>query len=662
MRPPRVAAAAAHAEDGVVRVNDARLLMLQFVVAVAVVALSVQLVRMHLVELPIPPAGSDALSVREIPIEAPRGLVLDRDGEVLARNVPLFTVAVVPGELPTDAAGRRSALLAVEQQTGVPLRTLERAMVTGLATIDPLVPVEVYRGFNLQDAIALRAALAATPGVRVQTRAMRLYSGGELLGHVLGHVGPIPAEGAEEYLAAGYRLDERVGQSGVEAVYESELRGQLGHRVVLADPTGREVEHLTQVDAVAGADLVLSIDVDLQRATTEALEQGLDAGLEAALSLEIRHDQPLERIGAAVVIDVRTGELLAMVSSPSYDANTFSGLDPDADTVALLTDAGRPLVHRAFQEVRSPGSIFKPLVGAAALQEGIATPLTQIRSTGSLTVRSIYDPDVIYVFKDWTVHGVLDFYGGLVRSSDVYYYYLAGGYDDPDDETSFEGLGVERVARYGREFGLGAPTGLDLPGEAGGLMPDREWKEATYGEPWVLGDTYTLGIGQGYLTVTPLQMAVAAAAIANGGEVLVPRVARGFRMGDEVQLLPREVAGLLPIDAEHLAVVREAMKRTADGPLGTARRGEPEGITIGGKTGTAEFGPQHPDDEFDTHGWFIAFAPYDEPEIALAVYLNHGSGALHAAPVAHDILYAYFNPPTAQVGTLASPDTTGGAP
>lgn len=640
--------------------NDARLLILQFVVAVALVALSVQLVRMHLVDLPIPPAGSDALSVREIPIEAPRGLVLDRDGEVLARNVPLFTVAVVPGELPTDAALRRSALLAVEQHTGVPLRSLERAMTTGLATIDPLVPVEVYRGFDLQDAITLRAALAATPGVRVQTRAMRLYSGGDLLGHVLGHVGPIPAEGAEEYLAAGYRLDERVGQSGVEAVYEWELRGQLGHRVVLADPTGREVEHLTQVDAVAGADLVLSIDVDLQRATAEALEQGLDAGLEAALSREVRHDQPLERIGAAVVIDVRTGELLAMVSSPSYDANTFSGLNPDADTVALLTDEGRPLVHRAFQEVRSPGSIFKPLVGAAALQEGVATPSTRIRSTGALTVQSIYDPDVTYTFRDWTAHGVLDFYGGLVRSSDVYYYYLAGGYDDPDG-TSFEGLGVERLAQYVRQFGLGAPTGLDLPGEAGGLVPDSDWKRDTYGEPWVLGDTYTLGIGQGYLTVTPLQMAVAAAAIANGGEVLVPRVARGFRVGDHVELLPREVAGLLPVDRDHLDVVREAMKLAADDPLGTARRGEPEGVTIGGKTGTAEFGPQHPDDEFDTHGWFIAFAPYDEPEIALAVYLNHGSGALHAAPVAHDILYAYFNPPTPQVGTLASPDTTGGA-
>ena len=641
--------------------TDARLWALQLTVAVALAALAVQLVRTQLVELPVPTEGSDALSVRDLPLEAPRGLVLDRDGEVLARNVPLFTVAVVPGELPSEGAARHAALITVEEHTGVPLRTLERAINTGLATIDPLVPVEVHNGFGLQEAITLRAALAGTPGVLVQTRAMRRYSGGDLLGHVLGHVGPIPAESADDYLGEGYRLDERVGQSGVEAVYEAELRGELGRRVILADPTGREVDELTRVDPVAGADLVLSIDLDLQRATAEALERGLDAGMEEALSLEVRHDQPLDRIGAAVVMDVRTGELLALVSSPSFDANAFSGLDGDVEAVALLNNEGRPLVHRAYQEVRSPGSIFKPLVGAAALQEGVATPSTRIRSTGALTVTSIYDPSVTYTFLDWTVHGVLDFYGGLVRSSDVYYYYLAGGYEGPDG-PSFEGLGVERIAQYVRQFGLGGPTGLDLPGEAGGLVPDSEWKEETYGEPWVLGDTYTLGIGQGYLTVTPLQMAVAASAIANGGDVLVPRVARGFRVGEDIEFLPRQLAGSLPIETEHLDVVREAMKQTADGPLGTARRGEPEGVTIGGKTGTAEFGPQHPDDEYDTHGWFIAFAPYEEPEVAVVVYLNHGSGALQAAPVAREIFEAYFSKSTAQVGILSASEAEGGAP
>ena len=478
---------------------------------------------------------------------------------------------------------------------------------------------------------------------------------------MLGHVGAVPAESAGEYLDAGYRLDERVGRSGVESVYEERLRGEPGRRVVLADPTGREVEHLTEVAAVAGSDLILSIDLDLQRAVAAALERGLDAGLDAALSLPVRHGEPLERVGAAVVMDVRTGELLALVSSPSYDSNAFSGLDPNADAAALLTHEGRPLVHRAYQEVRAPGSIFKPLVGAAALEEGVATPSTRIRSTGAITVRSIFDPDVTYTFRDWTVHGVLDFHGGLIRSSDVYYYYLAGGYDEPGGE-SFEGLGIERIARYVRAFGLGAPTGLDLPGEAGGLVPDDAWKLATFGEPWVLGDTYTLGIGQGYLAVTPVQMAVATAALANGGEVLVPRVARGFRVGGGVELLPPQAAGTLPVAAQHLDVVREALRRAAE-PGGTAWRGQPEGVSIAAKTGTAEFGPPHPDDEFDTHGWYIAFAPYEQPEIAVVVYLNHGSGALHAAPAAREMLEAYFyGPGGARVGSVEAAAGADGAP
>ena len=641
--------------------TDARLWTLRVAVAVTLGVLAVQLVRVQLAEQIEIPSITDPLGVRGLRIEAPRGLVFDRDGEELARNVPLFSIAVVPDELPTDSAARRAALLAVERHTGVSLARLEHLLSTGLATIDPLVPVEVHSGFDRDEAIMLRAALSAVPGVRVLSRAMRSYGGGDLLGHVLGHVGPITREGAEEYLAAGYPLNARVGQSGVEAVYESELRGEPGQRLMLADPSGRGVEDLIEIAPSAGVDLVLSIDLDLQRATSEALERGLDAGVEAALSRPIRHDQALERVGAAVVMDVRSGELLALVSIPSYDPNAFSGLADGADTAALLNSAVRPLIHRAYQEVRSPGSTFKPLVGLAALEEGVATPATRIRSTGQIRVQSIYDPSVFYTFRDWTAHGTLDFYGGLIRSSDVYYYYLAGGYDGPDG-PSFDGLGVERIATYIRTFGLGAPTGLDLPGEAGGLVPDSEWKEATVGEPWVLGDTYTLGIGQGYLTVTPLQMAVATAAIANGGEVLVPRVARGFRVGDELELLPREVAGVLPIAPEHLEVVREALRRTADPPLGTARRGEPEGISIGGKTGTAEFGPRHPDGELDTHGWFIAFAPYEEPEVAVVVYLGHGSGALDAGPVAREIFEAYFAPETAQVGSLTGPDGPGSRP
>ena len=628
--------------------NGGRLRALQLAAAIGLVALALQLVRAQLLEPFAFDDGSGGQRVRNLPVEAPRGLVLDREGVVLARNVPAFGVVVVPGELPADEPQRRAVLLAAERTLGVSFASIERLLGEGLATVDPFAPVTLRGGLDREQAIALRAALAGLPGLHVATRPMRVYEGGELLPQVLGHVAPIPAEEVERYLAAGYELDARAGQSGVELTYEDVLRGEAGNRLVLADAAGRELLRLGEVEPRPGTDLVLSIDLELQRSAAAAVARGIEAGVEFALTRSVRHGDPLERSGAAVVMDVRSGELLALVSIPSYEANAFSGREAGAGVVELLGDETRPLVHRAYQEVQSPGSIFKPLVGAAALEEGVATPSTRITSTGAITVRSVFDPSVTYTFRDWAAHGTLDFAGGLVRSSDVYYYYLSGGYGAGGQQL-FEGLGVERIARYVRAFGLGAPTGLDLPGEAGGLVPDIAWKEATVGEPWVLGDTYTLGIGQGYLTVTPLQMAVATAALANGGEVLVPRVVRGLRSGHELQPTAREVAGELPIAAEHLDVVREALRRTAD-PGGTATRGEPAGLTIAGKTGTAEFGRAHPDGGFDSHGWFLAFAPYEEPEIAVVVYLAHGVGATHAAPVAREILEAYFgrrSPPSA---------------
>ena len=620
--------------------SDQRVRVLQAVALLLLAGLSVQLVRVQLVDPPELVPGSRGERIRSLPVEPPRGLVIDRNGVIVARNVPGFSLAIVPGELPADEAERRAALLEVERQLAIPFAEIERLLGEGLATIDPFAPVTLRGGFDRAAAIALRAALADVPGVHVRAQPVRVYDGGDLLAHVLGYVGPIASGEVKGYLEDGYPLDARVGHSGVELVYEAELRGEPGRRLVLADPAGRELRSLGEDPASAGADVMLSIDLRLQRAAAAALADGIARGIEFPLEKEIRHDGPLERSGAAVLLDVRSGELLALVSYPSYDANIFSG-ELDAEAVAeLLVDEARPLINRGFMEVGAPGSIFKPLVGAAALEEGVATPSTRITSTGSISVQSVYDPAVVYTFKDWAAHGTLDFYGGLVRSSDVYYYYLAGGYARGGQQL-FEGLGADRIAKYVRAFGLGAPTGLDLPGEASGLVPDRDWKSETIGEPWVLGDTYIFGIGQGYLTVTPLQMAVATAALANGGDVLVPRVVSALRVDGVTQRLEPEVASTLPIDDEHLGVVREALRRAAD-PGGTARRGEPEGVSIGGKTGTAEFGRQHPDGEFDSHAWFLGFAPYDDPQVAVVVYLNHGVGATHAAPVAREILEAYF--------------------
>ncbi len=624
-----------------------RLRLLQGAAVAVLLLLVAQLVRMQVVDADSYRLAASTERLRAVPVEAPRGLIYDRDGIVVARNVPRFAVSVVPAELPTELEARRDALLRLERALNVPYTALERAVEAGATSVDPFAPLTLLTGVRSEQAISLRAALAPIPGVRVEAAAAREYAGGALLAHILGHVGAIDSEEADSYLERGYPLNANVGKAGIELSYESRLRGTPGRTLYVADPAGRVLETLGEVPSIPGADIILSIDLDIQRAASEALAVGIAAGFADPVSNTPNKEEPGTAAGAAVLMDVRSGELLALVSLPSYDANLFSPGTPPEELTRVFEDRNRPLVDRTYMEVKSPGSIFKPLVAAAALQEGVATPHTLITSTGAISIQDEYNPDVRYIFRDWAAHGTMDLYRAIARSSDVYFYYLAGGYRQGGQQL-FDGLGIERLARYTRAAGFGAPTGIDLGGEAEGLVPDPEWKEEQFGEPWVLGDTYTNGIGQGYLTVTPLQMTVLAAAIANGGELLRPRVVSALRSSTGVTETERVVNGHFPVDDANLYVVREAMRVTAD-PDGTALGGEPEGVTIGGKTGTAEFGQIRPDGSFDTHGWFMAFAPYEDPEVAIVVYLEHGVGSTHAAPVARRILEAYFAPTAPEV-------------
>jgi penicillin-binding protein 2 len=290
--------------------------------------------------------------------------------------------------------------------------------------------------------------------------------------------------------------------------------------------------------------------------------------------------------------------------------------------------------------VYPPGSTFKQVTGTAALQEGVASPGTTIFSSGALSVPREYGGGED-VFPDWAAHGSMNFYRGLAMSSDVYFYYLAGGYHAHG--ISFDGLGATRLARYTREYGFGAPTGVDLPGEAAGNVPDPQWKEETVGDPWYLGDTYHFGIGQGYLTVTPLQLLRVIGAIANGGNVMVPHVAKEIvdEQGNVLKTIEPEVQHKLSISDANLGIMREALRQAAE--YGPARTGASTLVTIAAKTGTAEFGQQRPDGSYATsHAWFTAYAPYDDPEIAVVVFLEKGIGATNAGPVAKQIFDYYF--------------------
>jgi penicillin-binding protein 2 len=344
---------------------------------------------------------------------------------------------------------------------------------------------------------------------------------------------------------------------------------------------------------------------------------------------------------AAVVIDVRTGELLALVSIPNYDNNIFTGRVDDAALRTLLEDPAKPLVNHAIAEMYPPGSTFKQVTGLAALQEGIASATTRITSLGSIRVPNQYNPREVFIFRDWAALGQMDFYRGVAMSSDVYFYYLAGGYSE-NGRDLFQGLGATTLASWARRFGLGEATGIDLPGESEGIIPDPAWKEEQVGIPWVLGDTYNFGIGQGYVATTPLQMALVTAAVANGGDVLRPTVVKEVldSEGRSLPLARQAVRRNLNIDPRNLNIMREGMRQAVD--TGTATTAKSRAVISAGKTGTAEFGERRPDGSYMEHGWYTGYAPFTNPSIAVAVFLEQGGGALTAAPVAAKILDYYF--------------------
>jgi penicillin-binding protein 2 len=411
------------------------------------------------------------------------------------------------------------------------------------------------------------------------------------------------------------------------------LRGTPGSRQVETDASGRDLRVLDEKPSVTGSNVVLSIDLDLQQKVEQFVREGMRASLNAA----------------AIVMNVHTGEVLALVSLPTFDNNIFTGEVDEAALEKLIADPGKPLLNHAIAEQYAPGSTFKQITGLAALQEGIANANTQITSLGVLQVENEYDPSIKYPFKDWAALGTLNFYRGVAMSSDVYFYYLSGGYVQ-NGRTVFTGLGPKKLADWARRFGLGEPTGIDLPGESAGVVPDPEWKERTVGDAWFVGDTYNFGIGQGYVATTPIQMLLVTAAVANGGNVLTPRLLSEIRTAGGDILKPKTVVRHnLNIDARNMAVMREGMRQAvADGSATTARSGV---VEIAGKTGTAEFGEQRPDGSYKEHGWFTGYAPYSNPEIAVVVFLEQGGGALSAAPVAGKILGYYFSRQNTAAGT-----------
>jgi penicillin-binding protein 2 len=595
---------------------------------------------------------------------APRGVIYDRRGHLLVRNQPELTVSVIPAYLPEDEAEREDLLLRLSALIDMPMigraledpgdvqRSAEDNSAVGIwdvleeAELAPYRPARLKTGIPREVALVLEEEHLDWPGVQVDVEPVRDYLYGSLLAHVLGYVGPIPAEQVDAYEAQGYDPNQdQVGLTGIEYSFEDELRGHDGQKLIEVDVAGREIRTAGEPrSAVPGNSLRLSLDLDLQQA------------MEDIISSHLR--TYYKRQGVAVAMNPQTGEILGMVSLPSYDNNEFtSGISAKAFQ-ALQEDTYRPLVNHAISGQFPPGSTFKIIVASGALEEEVATTQTRLYCGGILWLPNRFypeDPSLAQPFYCWIhhdyhgSHGTMGIVSAISQSCDIFFYQVGGGYRD-----RFEGLGEERLGYYSELFGMGSRTGIDLPGEAPGLIPTVKWKRLNYSESWVTGDTYNMAIGQGFVLATPLQVLNATAAIANGGTLYRPQLVREVvdNQGNTVWAFAPDVIRRLPISAENLSIVQQGMRGAVSGPGATAWAINVPGVAVAGKTGTAEFFVDRNKDgipdrdregNLPTHAWFTSYAPYEDPEIALTVFVfGGGEGSAVAVPIANDILNHYF--------------------
>jgi penicillin-binding protein 2 len=592
-------------------------------------------------------------STRPITVPAARGIIYDSDGTPLVRNIPSFNVTVVPAYLPEDEDEAEDVLIRLAMLLNMPYatsaaRSTEDEPERGLRDIVEEAgftyrPVMIKRGIDRDIALLVSQQSFLLPGVLVEVESVRDYPYGPLVSQILGYILPIPEEGEEEYVALGYEpATDRIGSAGIEATYEEHLRGQKGQQIVEEDVLGRVIRVVAELaEPVPGHNVHLTLDLDLQHFVTEVLQRGMD---------QPNVNSPR---GVAIVMNPQTGEILAMVSLPTYDNNIFTHGISALEWERLASNPHRPTLNHAISDHLPPGSVFKIVVAAGALQEGVLQGrYTHLSCPGRIEIVEKYainDPGYARPFLCWnrSGHGTLDIVGGIAQSCDVFFYKTGGGFE----EIGFEGLGVERIAQYARLFGLGTRTGVELTAEIDGIVPTADWKRLTYGESWSIGDTYILSIGQGFLTVTPLQMLNAVNVIANGGTLYRPRIVHHVTdaQGNVVQPFEPEILRTLPISAENLSLIQQGMAGSVE--YGTSTRTQIDGVRVSGKTGTAQFcddimcGTPGKYDQPE-HAWFAAYASLEgveEPQVSVIVFLyNGGEGSTVAVPIAHDILEHYF--------------------
>jgi len=592
------------------KVSEARLTAAQYFILGMFLVLAYGLWRLQVMESSYYSLAAEKNRIRNVPVLAPRGKILDREGRTIVDNYPSFTALLL-----RDSSRDLTADADLIAQ-GLHLKADEvRARIRHFASMPQYQPIFLKEDITPDELQFIEAHRNELPELDTIMAHRRLYPRNGFMAHLIGYVGEVSEDMLNQPQFELYNPGDVVGISGVERQYNAVLMGQNGSRQALVDSHGREVGRLGETAAVPGKQLKLTIDVDLQIAAEEALEG---------------------KNGAIVAMDPHTGEILAMVSRPTFDPNDFAVRVSPKEWTQLVNDPDKPLLNKAIQAQLAPGSTFKIIMATAGLQEGIAQDMHVVCNGGA----EFYGR----YFKCWItarhqVHGVVDIYKGVYQSCDVFFYTLA------------EKLGIERIAKYATMLGLGQKTGIDLPQEVSGVMPSEEWKIRNFKQKWFAGETISVGIGQGAIATTPIQLARAFGAIATGGHMVRPHVTNPTDLPPGVlqaSSVPDEIT--VPIDPKNWEIVTDAMAQVVS-PVGTAALSQIKGVDLAGKTGSAQtisnmLKAKMSASEKLLHkdnGWFVGVEPRRNPEIVVCGLYEEGEHGDKTARVVAQVIKAFVD-------------------
>ena len=584
-----------------------RIVFFQYVIAVSFLGLLVGYWRLQIGQHRQYLDLAERNRIRNLPIIAPRGRILDRDGRVLADNFPAFSVLLMRESVATFSPERIAGIARGLQLDPEDLRhTIERT-----ASLPRFQPVVLKQAATLEDISFLESHRLEYPELDLIQVQQRLYPKKAVAAALLGYVGQVPEEMIAK-LGSSYRPGDVMGKFGVEGQYNHILSGRDGMRRVVVNSRGQEVGVLSTVDALAGNDLRLTIDLDLEMAA--------EAGLG-------------DHSGAVVALDPRSGEVLAMVSHPSYDPNDFAKHIDPKEWDQLTNDPMKPLMNKSIQAQLAPGSVFKIITSTAVLETGTIKPDFIVHCAGSVTIYGHLYHD--WVFEKHKSHGAVNIHDAIRESCDVFFY------------TMGKMLGIDKLVYYAQGLGLGKRTGVDLPGEAAGLVPSPAWVQRVFKHKWYAGETISVAIGQGALQVTPIQVAHMIGGVAMGGVFYRPHVA----FQDQLRALGQDPPDIspsdFPISPDTIAAVKSGMWAVVNEGGGTGGAARCPGIDISGKTGTAQVVSQAlqqsaKSSEFKNTAWFVGYAPSDKPEIVVAALVMRGEHSTVAVPIVRDVIKAYF--------------------